>query len=88
MCEATHISAYMMLFHNGPGNPSISEEPKTEVVPVQHPEDEAKKGKTKQLNCFNKMKQDTWYAYARSKQDPQLSLLNIQTALGPSEYNF
>ena len=46
-CVRPQVSVYMMLFHNGPGNPSISEEPKTEVVPVQHPEDEAKKGKTK-----------------------------------------
>lgn len=46
-CVRPQVSAYMMLFHNGLGNPSISEEPKTEVVPVQHPEDEAKKGKTK-----------------------------------------
>lgn len=28
-CARSEVSACMMLFHNGPGNPSISKEPKT-----------------------------------------------------------
>lgn len=37
----------MMLCHDGPGNLSISEDPKTEMVLVQAFEDEANKGKKK-----------------------------------------
>lgn len=44
-CVRPQVSAYMMLFHNGSENSSISEEPK--IVYVQPPENEAKKSETK-----------------------------------------
>lgn len=56
-----------MLCYDGFGNFFILEDFKIEMVFVQVFEDEVNKGKKKQLNCFNKIKQGIWYVYVNLK---------------------